>query len=293
MINLYILNFKVLTLFLGFASSLIALIYYFQFKKPSAKYFSGFLFGLFLLHIGALISYLSIHIPDLDKLKGYDLTVAIITPCYFFITFYGLKFTLSLFKKKLNSNVQVIIVIYYIIQNVLNIKGFGYAKHPYDIIPGFIAGLFMIFYIILNFKNIVDEFLKKSIKFFIIISSLFIPLLSLFFIEKFYNFISILTFIYFFLIGVGSILFAFKFFTREPYLTDNRPTNHFKRKYQISDREMDVIGLLLKGKTAKDIGEELNISTRTVTTHTSNIYKKTNVTSKIQLINLFGSNWSK
>ena len=57
---------------------------------------------------------------------------------------------------------------------------------------------------------------------------------------------------------------------------------HFDN-YQLSPRERDVARLLAKGKTYKEITEELFISLPTVKTHSSNIYRKCKVTSRHEL----------
>jgi len=57
---------------------------------------------------------------------------------------------------------------------------------------------------------------------------------------------------------------------------------HFKN-YAISKREKDVALLLIKGKTYKQIAEELHISVPTVKTHTSTIYKKCGVKNRTEL----------
>ena len=60
-------------------------------------------------------------------------------------------------------------------------------------------------------------------------------------------------------------------------------------RFEISQRELDVLRLLLKGKGRSSIGEELYISPNTVKTHISNIYKKTGVTSRIELLDLLNN----
>jgi ligand-binding sensor domain-containing protein/DNA-binding CsgD family transcriptional regulator len=58
-------------------------------------------------------------------------------------------------------------------------------------------------------------------------------------------------------------------------------------KHNISEREREVILLILRGKSNKDIEEELFISLGTVKNHVYSIYQKLNVNSRIQLIHLF------
>ncbi|MFW5804856.1 MAG: ATP-binding protein, partial [bacterium] len=56
--------------------------------------------------------------------------------------------------------------------------------------------------------------------------------------------------------------------------------------YHITPREKEIIKLLVEGKTYKTIGKELFISEKTVTNHVQNIYEKTGVNNKAQLIKL-------
>jgi DNA-binding CsgD family transcriptional regulator len=60
--------------------------------------------------------------------------------------------------------------------------------------------------------------------------------------------------------------------------------NSFK-KYQLSRREIEVLPMLIKGHSYKVIAEELHISEKTVSKHISNIFAKTGVTNKVELIN--------
>ncbi len=57
-----------------------------------------------------------------------------------------------------------------------------------------------------------------------------------------------------------------------------------KTAFDFSEREMEVVELLLKGETNQKIGEELYISINTVKSHIKNIYKKAEVTNRVQLI---------
>ncbi len=60
----------------------------------------------------------------------------------------------------------------------------------------------------------------------------------------------------------------------------------FINKYGISRREKEIIELLLNGMSYKEIMSHLEISMPTVKTHVSNIYNKTNTSSKMKLAQL-------
>jgi len=62
------------------------------------------------------------------------------------------------------------------------------------------------------------------------------------------------------------------------------------KSYGISPREEEVIRLLVDGNEYKSIAEKLYISLATIQTHVKNIYRKTGVNSKIELVNLLRSN---
>lgn len=60
----------------------------------------------------------------------------------------------------------------------------------------------------------------------------------------------------------------------------------FCRKYEVSPRETDVVKEICNGLSNKEISDKLFISLQTVKDHTHRIYIKTNVKSRVQLINL-------
>ena len=58
---------------------------------------------------------------------------------------------------------------------------------------------------------------------------------------------------------------------------------------QLSEREKEVVQHLLQGKTNKQIAKSLSISDRTVEFHLKNIYAKSQVSSRIELILQLGN----
>lgn len=60
----------------------------------------------------------------------------------------------------------------------------------------------------------------------------------------------------------------------------------FFNKYGITEREQEIIRLILEGKSNREIEDRLYISYTTVKTHIYNIYKKLNIKNRWQLINL-------
>ena len=61
----------------------------------------------------------------------------------------------------------------------------------------------------------------------------------------------------------------------------------FADAHGMSDRERDVLSLLLQGKSTQNVASELFISTGTVKAHTHRIYRKSGVESRQELVNAF------
>jgi DNA-binding NarL/FixJ family response regulator len=77
------------------------------------------------------------------------------------------------------------------------------------------------------------------------------------------------------------------YYKEHPLMPENEvDLDRFFSQHNISNREQEIIHLILKGKSNRDIEDELYISLRTVKNHIYNIYKKLGVKSRWQLINM-------
>lgn len=62
-----------------------------------------------------------------------------------------------------------------------------------------------------------------------------------------------------------------------------QPLEDLKNKYSLTERELEVLGLLWEGATNKEIADELFISVNTCKYHISKIYVKLNINSRAQI----------
>lgn len=97
-------------------------------------------------------------------------------------------------------------------------------------------------------------------------------------------------FIFIFFLGNSFLPVYFSYGTLVPAFSEEPSVSmsfdEFCRRYEISPRESDVISEICNGLSNKEISEKLFISLQTVKDHTHRIYIKTNVKSRVQLINL-------
>lgn len=149
---------------------------------------------------------------------------------------------------------------------------------------------------VIIYKHIGNKELKKAVNLFTIITLIFFPL---FVFESLRTYIPLLKDLiilktlslpaYFLVINIFLLIFVNLYFNSPAFVEDDKLTEFFINKYSITGKEVEVIELLLAGLTYKQIAEKLYIASKTVDNHIQNIYKKLEVTNKIQLYNLIHS----
>jgi two-component system response regulator DegU len=74
------------------------------------------------------------------------------------------------------------------------------------------------------------------------------------------------------------------FFAEEQRIVSSMEDQDKKTKMGLTEREQEVLSVLSKGLTNKEIADSLFISEKTVKTHLNNIFRKLNVTRRLQAI---------
>jgi len=111
----------------------------------------------------------------------------------------------------------------------------------------------------------------------------FIPLDIIFFRNSAFK----LTYISYTIFIITSYLYMSRYYVLnyEPEGTSLEASKiEFYKKFNISEREKEIIELLIEGMPNIEIAEKLCISINTVKTHVQNIYQKTNVSNRVQLL---------
>jgi DNA-binding CsgD family transcriptional regulator len=73
----------------------------------------------------------------------------------------------------------------------------------------------------------------------------------------------------------------------EPIWTmENGLSDNFCKRYQLTDREKDIVEVMMRGKSNKEIADTLLVSIRTVGAYLQNVYKKTGAPNRFALYSL-------
>ena len=148
----------------------------------------------------------------------------------------------------------------------------------------FVATLFFcIGVIIKHLKNITEPDVRLVSKAIIILSFIMMPLLVVSVIFTASRHISYP--IYFMAFSVIILVYLFTYFKRMPHAPNHELTYDRVTKFNISEREYSVVKLIKAGRTNKEIAAALHISVNTVNNHIANIFAKTQVRSRIDLLN--------
>jgi DNA-binding CsgD family transcriptional regulator len=293
------LLFCILSLFAGVSAVSISIFIYHIYKKKSLRLFIAFMLSLILIQCAISLKMFSGYmsqgsiVPILSRVFDIIGTAS--------STISGLVFVNYLFGLKINNVKRAI---YY---SVFGFQLIGFliyytftTKYIFQTLlraSVIIVIMYEIFIVLINFRGVINKELKRAIKLFILVTVIFFPLILIesyrAYIPFFKNIelIKVLALpLYLLIINILSIYFAVAYFNTPPFSNNNKLTDYFIKTYDITEKESQVIELVMEGLTYKQIAEKLFISAKTVDNHIQNIYKKLNVNSKLQLANFVRSN---
>jgi DNA-binding CsgD family transcriptional regulator len=185
-------------------------------------------------------------------------------------------------------NFSIIIIVGYIIARTSALKPVSLIKY-YFIIMNFIYSILASWLITFPRKgrSIIHDYDRKIIApaiFFIMVSQctpiLFYTSQSYLGIIFIFTFFAGNTFLPLYL-NYGTLLSAFADGTKTELSFED-----FCRRFEVSPRETDIVREICNGLSNKEISDKLFISLQTVKDHSHRIYIKTNVKSRVQLMNL-------
>lgn len=304
---------------IGFSTILYSIIYYTIERITWLKYYIVFLFTFGLLLLIRAIKLLSfLTIPSFlsnnifNILYFFTLTVSMALMLYFIPAF--LYRFLNL-KWAVRENIQYLILsVMFFIMNILGIL-LNFNFYIFGNITFYISILFLFILGFLNYKNIEDKTIKFIVKILGLITIFIYPIMvyQLIVINKNSLYIGsidltlILFYIWWNLVMLGYLLWYFisiiknkNMIVNENLINNSNDLKNIDKKdntikqeskkediINLTKREKQILSYLLSGKTNKEVALILDISLNTVNNHVANIYDKSGVKNRVELVNKF------
>lgn len=318
-----IFNYTLLILYLiafiiGFSTIFYSVIYYIIERITWLKYYIVFLFLFgFLLLIRAikLLSFLAIPLflsnSIFNILYYFTLSVSMSLILYFIPAFLY-RFLNLKWKVKENVLYLILSVIFFVLSILGIILNFNFY-----IVANIIFYLLILYLLILgfiNYKNIKDKMMKLIVKILGLIAIFIYPIMVYQLITINKNSLDIgsiditlvLFYIWWNLVMLGFLLWYFiniiknkNMFVNESLNNNSNDSknienenNEIKKELKeeiinLTKREKQILSYLLSGKTNKEVALILDISLNTVNNHVANIYDKSGVKNRVELVNKF------
>ena len=307
-----------LAFIIGFSSIFFSIIYYIIERVSWLKYYIVFLFTFaFLLLIRAVKVLTFLTIPSFmsnnifNTLYFFTFSIAMSLMLYFIpaflYRFLNMKWT---FKENI---IYIVLSVSHFIISILGIVTVFDIYIISNII--FYASIIVLFIIgFINYKKLEDKTMKFIVKILGLITIIIYPILIYQFIsyrKESYNIGSMdITFVLFYiwwnLVMLGYFSWYFinivknknKIVNSNIQLTnssvENEVSNNTKdmnskteETINLTRREKEILSYLLDGKTNKEVSLILDISLNTVNNHVANIYEKSGVKNRVELVNKF------
>jgi DNA-binding CsgD family transcriptional regulator len=149
----------------------------------------------------------------------------------------------------------------------------------------------------LHLGEIGERVLRRALWIFLCLTAAFFPLMLIDAAMSEAAFLSMFQFMnnmaqpaYFLILNCLSILFGLRYLNRPGYSQKGRLTDYFRTAFRITEREAQIIGLLMDGASMKEIGRKLFISPKTAENHVYNIYQKLGVRNRVQMFQVMSTN---
>lgn len=316
--NYILLILYLIAFIIGFSTIFYSAIYYIIERITWLKYYIVFLFLFgFLLLIRAikLLSFLAIPLflsnSIFNILYYFTLSVSMSLILYFIPAFLY-RFLNLKWKVKENVLYLILSVIFFVLSILGIILNFNFY-----IIANIIFYLLILYLLILgfiNYKNIKDKMMKLIVKILGLITISIYPIMVYQLITINKNSLDIgsiditlvLFYIWWNLVMLGFLLWYFiniiknkNMFVNESLNNNSNDSknienenNEIKKELKgeiinLTKREKQILSYLLSGKTNKEVALILDISLNTVNNHVANIYDKSGVKNRVELVNKF------
>lgn len=304
---------------IGFSTIFYSIIYYIIERITWLKYYIVFLstFGfLLLIRAVKLLSFLTVPLflsnSIFNILYFFALSISMALMLYFIPAF---LYRFLKLKWKVKENIQYLIlsVLFFVISILGIVLNFNFYVVANVIF--YISILYLFILGFLHYKNIKDDTIKFMVKILGLITIFIYPILvyQLILLNKntldigsiditlllFYIWWNLVMLGYLFWYFIGIIKNKNMFISKESVDKDlksnekqedtDKNISYIKKEevINLTKREKEILSFLLAGKTNKEVALILDISLNTVNNHVANIYDKSGVKNRVELVNKF------
>ena len=312
--NYLLLIFYLLSFVIGFSTIFYSIIYYIIERILWLKYYIVFLFTFSILIFIRTIKLITLlTLPSFtsnnifNMLYFFILTLAMALMLYFIPAF---LYRFLNIKWSLKTNISYLILsIFYFVSSIIGILTV-FNIYILSSMIFYISIFYLLLIGFLNYKNIKDKTIKFIVKVLGIITILIYPVLIyqlIIYRKDFMNINSIdVTLMLFYtwwnLVMLGYLVWYFVSMIKS---NNSRISNNLYNKieeldnnvkleekledngFNLTKREKQILSYLLSGKTNKEISLIFDISLNTVNNHVANIYYKSGVKNRVELVNKF------
>ena len=278
------------------ATILISGLLYRKFGHKAFKYLSLLMVGAMLLMLMEAVStYSSIVTADMETFKQIIyLTLNPIGEMIQFLMLPAEAFAAA--GKKFPHKLSIISKIYALVivatLPIAVITGNSAIQLAREFFGQTVFHFYAYIVILTNYRSIPNKVLKKALRSYLILALVVIPPVLIYqlgvldgFIHKNYFEIPFPYIIYCLLFNILCITNTFRYLFIPIDQESKDIPEQFLLQNHITGREREIIELLLKGYSNKQIGKTLFISAKTVKNHIYNIYQKVQVQNRMQLAN--------
>lgn len=296
------------TLISGVVTAILGYLLYLKYRVKAIRYYAAFIFATTLTVTSTIIQSYASKIVDTVLVSTWNLVgLALFEFFLICITYSFARFALGIIRKPLPRYHKIMLfisILFFLLsvgilfaanigRDALTVPKPVYACFAVVLIVLFVTLIIGSIQIALHLKQIRNPDLKRALKTLALVLIVYIPLQTLLILlNGEWVCIMLSRNLLYLAIDIISILFAAKyFFIQVPSIMDDITVSaSFTNKYAITAREREVIELLLKGLSIKEVAAVLDRSFKTVNNHIYNIYQKTGAGNKIELLNLIKEN---
>lgn len=290
---------------LGIVAVLLGFLFYLKYRPVGLRYLCGFQAALTAMALRfSLLWFLDLGIPAIASAKGALGAAADVLYCLtlFFFLSSGPLFVLSLLPRRRGGLPERILppiaLALALAKLAATVAGsfspngtvpfpLSVADAASDAVGIWAPGAFMIVFSLLNRKTFLSGLFRAHLLALLVISGAFVVALAAAILGLVPESLGPLPLtLYGNALNAVFIAIAVRWFLDPPRETWEGVPEAIRIATGLSPRESEIAALVLKGLSSREISDRLFISPRTVETHLANLYRKTGVASRFELISL-------